>query len=160
MYSGIFFALHSLPPLFQTQKAAKLSSDNLAVLLAIWRRGRDLNSRYRFKPVYSLSRRAPSADSDTSPRANGRSSTQNAEAKSSLVRHTCQENEHFCSATRSPAATLPAPAGLLVLARHAALAPPATPPLPTCPSATAKGRRKQPTPSLRPPHFLAETAPH
>ena len=32
-----------------------------------WRRGRDLNPRYRFKPVYSLSRRAPSADSDTSP---------------------------------------------------------------------------------------------
>ena len=28
-----------------------------------------MNSRYRFKPVYSLSRRAPSADSDTSPRA-------------------------------------------------------------------------------------------
>ena len=26
-----------------------------------WRRGRDLNPRYRFKPVYSLSRRAPSA---------------------------------------------------------------------------------------------------
>ncbi|CAK7015338.1 MAG: hypothetical protein DESF_00619 [Desulfovibrio sp.] len=50
-------------------KTAKLSSDNLAVLFAMWRRGRDLNSRYRFKPVYSLSRRAPSADSDTSPRA-------------------------------------------------------------------------------------------
>ena len=32
-----------------------------------WRRGRDLNPRYRFKPVYSLSRRAPSAGSDTSP---------------------------------------------------------------------------------------------
>lgn len=33
-----------------------------------WRKGRDLNPRYRFKPVYSLSRRAPSADSDTFPR--------------------------------------------------------------------------------------------
>lgn len=54
---------------FLNAKTAKLSSDNLAVLLAMWRRGRDLNSRYRFKPVYSLSRRAPSADSDTSPRA-------------------------------------------------------------------------------------------
>ena len=30
-----------------------------------------MNSRYRFKPVYSLSRRAPSADSDTSPHATG-----------------------------------------------------------------------------------------
>ena len=33
-----------------------------------WRRERDLNPRYRFMPVYSLSRRAPSADSDISPR--------------------------------------------------------------------------------------------
>ena len=32
-----------------------------------WRRERDLNPRYRFMPVYSLSRRAPSADSDISP---------------------------------------------------------------------------------------------
>ena len=32
-----------------------------------WRRGRDLNPGYRFKPVYALSRRAPSANSDTSP---------------------------------------------------------------------------------------------
>ena len=39
--------------------------------LEIWRRGRDLNSRYRFKPVYSLSRRAPSAGSDTSPWGRG-----------------------------------------------------------------------------------------
>lgn len=54
---------------FLNAKTAKLSSDNLAVLLAMWRRGRDLNSRYRFKPVYSLSRRAPSAGSDTSPYA-------------------------------------------------------------------------------------------
>ena len=42
---------------FLNAKTAKLSSDNLAVLLAMWRRGRDLNSRYRFKPVYSLSSR-------------------------------------------------------------------------------------------------------
>ncbi len=32
-----------------------------------WRRERDLNPRYKFKLVYSLSRRAPSADSDISP---------------------------------------------------------------------------------------------
>lgn len=37
------------------------------VLSNFWRRERDLNPRYRFKPVYSLSRRAPSANSDISP---------------------------------------------------------------------------------------------
>ncbi len=33
-----------------------------------WRRARDSNPRYRFWPVYSLSRRAPSTDSANSPR--------------------------------------------------------------------------------------------
>lgn len=33
----------------------------------IWRRGRDLNPRTGFKPRYPLSRRAPSANSATSP---------------------------------------------------------------------------------------------
>ncbi len=124
-----------------------------------------MNSRYRFKPVYSLSRRAPSADSDTSPHANGRSSTRNAEAKSSLVRHTCQENEHFCSATRSPAATLPAqpcssrptpacPAAMPAHAAPAAILPtlacstlpaPAHAGLPPLPAAAATSARPCPT---------------
>ena len=36
-----------------------------------WRRARDSNPRYRFWPVYSLSRRAPSTDSANSPKYSG-----------------------------------------------------------------------------------------
>ena len=61
-----------------------------------WRRGRDSNPRNRFKPVYTLSRRAPSAGSDTSPQHKASHTTdQNAEKQASPDRSTCQE----CSST-------------------------------------------------------------
>lgn len=50
----------------KTKKGLQTYCNPLSSLM-FWRRERDLNSRYRFKPVYSLSRRAPSADSDISP---------------------------------------------------------------------------------------------
>ncbi len=56
----------------------------------IWRRGRDLNPRYRFKPVYSLSRRAPSAGSDTSPHDPAHICRQIVKTHVSSDRHRCQ----------------------------------------------------------------------
>ena len=77
---------------FRTQKRRVTFYSNSPFYLHMWRRGRDLNSRYRFKPVYSLSRRAPSAGSDTSPQHRGRQMTdRNAEVQASADRSTCQE---------------------------------------------------------------------
>ncbi|SBW00802.1 hypothetical protein KM92DES2_11407 [uncultured Desulfovibrio sp.] len=72
MYGGMYATPHhpnSYPA--RTQKRRVTFDSNSPFYLRMWRRGRDLNSRYRFKPVYSLSRRAPSAGSDTSPHASG-----------------------------------------------------------------------------------------
>ena len=75
-----------------TQKRRVTFNSNSPFYLRMWRRGRDLNSRYRFKPVYSLSRRAPSAGSDTSPQHKASHETdQNAEVQASPDRSTCQE---------------------------------------------------------------------
>ena len=68
MYGGMY-ATPRRPQFYPagTQKRRVTFNSNSPFYLRMWRRGRDLNSRYRFKPVYSLSRRAPSAGSDTSP---------------------------------------------------------------------------------------------
>ena len=97
MYAGMY-ATPRRPQFYpaRMQKRRVTFDSNSPFYLRMWRRGRDLNSRYRFKPVYSLSRRAPSAGSDTSPQHKASHETdQNAEVQASPDRSTCQE----CSST-------------------------------------------------------------
>ena len=54
---------------FVAKHSIRLSYERKCARLTLWRRARDSNPRYRFWPVYSLSRRAPSTDSANSPSA-------------------------------------------------------------------------------------------
>ena len=55
MDNGMDTAMHSLKAYpFSTQKRRVTFNSNSPFYLRMWRKGRDLNSRYRFKPVYSL----------------------------------------------------------------------------------------------------------